>query len=234
MPVAKDIRRTAPAVHRDRSAASHRDRSTGSSDAATTAEYSPTSPVSSWETESEAHLLRLCLDLQLDAMLLTMGAAAAQSRHAGTGRPAGSDRFEPAPSGTVTPTSTVDHPEAPPWRRWVTEDVEMVSALAADVMVGGASLPTALGTDLDRAVPAAAVDNLIARYESMAALLADILPPEATGPPAPHRAHAQEALARCQGRLRELRSTRLAHTPARGIPVSPMSDTPPVPGEWLG
>lgn len=166
----------------------------------------------SWESEAETHLIRLCLDLQLDALLLALGAASAQAAagHAGAG-------------------------ETPPWRRWVLEDVEMVCSLAADVMSGGASLPATLGSDFDRAVPAAAVDNLVARYESMAALLADILPPAPSGTSAPYRAHAQVALAQCQERLRQLRSTRLEQTPPRGLPiVKDPVDHPPVPGEWLG
>jgi hypothetical protein len=83
-------------------------------------------------------------------------------------------------------------------------------------------------------VPAAAVDNLVARYESMAALLADVLPPGSSEAGASYRAHAQEALGRCQQRLRELHATRLEQTPARGLPLDTAIEHPPVPGEWLG
>lgn len=175
----------------------------------------------SWEFEAEIHLIRLCLDLQLDAMLLTLGASAAQAA-TGTG------------SRGAQPQSDPDQTQSPPWRRWVLEDVETVRTLAADVLSGGAALPATLGTDLDQAVPAAAIDNLVARYESMAALLADILPPSTSDSSAPYRAHAQEILARCQARLRELQSTRLEHTPPRGVPVKHLAERPPVPGEWLG
>lgn len=168
-----------------------------------------------WEADAQTHLVRLCLDLQLDAMLLALGAASAGSRQ-----------------DSVDAETAV----SPPWRRWVQEDVEMICTLAADVMSGGAALPPTLGSDLDQAVPAAAVDNLMARYESMAALLADILPPSVAParPSAPYRTHAQETLARCQQRLRELHGTRLEQTPPRGLPLPTPIEHPPVPGEWLG
>lgn len=209
MPLAKDVHQvtTAPStVRREHHRASGRHR-----------------PVSrpSWESEAEIHLIRLCLDLQLDAMLLSLGATAAQTA-TGTG------------SGGAQPQSDPSQTQSPPWHRWVLEDVETVRILAADVMSGGAALPATLGTDLDQAVPAAAIDNLVARYESMTALLADILPPDPSGPSAPYRAHAQEVLAHCQARLRELRSTRLEQTPPRGVPVKHLTERPPVPGEWLG
>jgi hypothetical protein len=157
-------------------------------------------------------------------MLLSLGASAAQTAKAADG----------TDSGGAQPQRDPSQAQSPPWHRWVLEDVETVRILAADVMSGGATLPATLGTDLDQAVPAAAIDNLVARYESMTALLADILPPSASGSSAPYRAHAQEILAHCQARLRELRSTRLEHTPPRGVPMGHLTERPPVPGEWLG
>jgi hypothetical protein len=178
------------------------------------------SAASGWESETETHLIRLCLDLQLDAMLVALGAAATQSL--------------PSTTRPTTAAAQDGAAQAPPWRRWVLEDVEMVWALAADVLGGGAALPAMLGSDLDQAVPAAAVDNLVARYESMVGLLADILPPDVSRSPLPYRAHAQEALARCQHRLRELSGTRLDQTPPRGVPLRHFTERPSVPGEWLG
>jgi hypothetical protein len=201
MPLAKDVHlasdSSAPRTAADREAPPDR---------------RPTSP--SDVTEAEAHLIRLCLDLQLDAMLLTLGAAA---------------------TGEASDRESTGTRQSPPWRRWVLEDVELARELANDVLAGGASLPATLGSDLDQAVPAAAVDNLVARYESMTALLADILPPGPEVAPAPYRAHAQAALAHYEHRLRDLRSTRLDHTPARGLTLpTTAGDHLPVPGEWLG
>jgi hypothetical protein len=214
-------------------------------------------------TEAEAHLLRLCLELQLDAMLLTLGAAAAGAARRPdddpaaeftavftaepTSGPTSGPASGPASGPTSGPTSgpasessnsaareSGDTAQSPPWRRWVLEDVELVRGLAGDVLAGGASLPTTLGSDLDQAVPAAAVDNLVARYESMTTLLADVLPSGPDVAPAPYRTHAQAALAHYQDRLRDLRSTRLEHTPPRGLTLPATTDHPPVPGEWLG
>lgn len=217
MPLTKDLYATpvtdSTTVRRERTRSAGTERSA-----------SPTS----WESGAEIHLIRLCLDLQLDAMLLALGAAAAESLRT---RSAPGKSTGPAPfSGTAAPADL----EPPPWHRWIREDVEVVSTLAADVMGGGAALPAALGTELDQAVPAAAIDDLIARYESMIGLLADILPPGPSRPPVPYRVHAQEALAHCQERLRDLRNTRLDSTPARGLTYTPPTDRPPVPGEWLG
>jgi hypothetical protein len=202
-------------------------------------------------TEAEAHLLRLCLELQLDAMLLTLGAAAAGAARRPdddpaaeftavfTAEPTAGPNSGPASgptseSGNAAARESGDTAQSPPWRRWVLEDVELVRGLAGDVLAGGASLPTTLGSDLDQAVPAAAVDNLVARYESMTTLLADVLPSGPDVAPAPYRAHAQAALAHYQDRLRDLRSTRLEHTPPRGLTLPATADHPPVPGEWLG
>jgi hypothetical protein len=171
------------------------------------------------DDDSDAHLLRLCLDLQLDAMLLTLGAAAVS-----------------APAGD----------EGVPWRRWVTEDVDLACALAGDAQAGRAALPPTLGTDLHHAVPAATIDNLTARYESMRALLADLLErfepaPVAGSPPggpAPDggagewRPRVREALDRCERRLAELREYRLQTTPARGIDLGAQQQF--LPGELLG
>jgi hypothetical protein len=189
------------------------------------------SPVS-WESDAEIHLIRLCLDLQLDAMLLAVGASAAQSPAT---QPLSSTPTEEAATASAGhPDTEATDIDSPPWDRWVREDVEVACTLAADVLSGGATLPAALGSDLDQAVPAAAIDNLIARYESMSALLADVLPAGDCRPPTAYRRHAQEALDRFRQRLHELRSTRLEKTPPRGLNLTALTDRPAVPGEWLG
>jgi hypothetical protein len=140
-------------------------------------------------SDADAHLLRLCLDLQVDALLLTLGAAAAGQGAASTS----------------------------PWIRWVSEDVQTACALAADVMDGGASLPTVLGTDLDHAAPTTALDNLVARYESMASLLADVLSPARARPAGPERPGVREALRQCERRLGELRANQPDGGPPREL-----------------
>jgi hypothetical protein len=162
--------------------------------------------------DGDAHLLRLCLDLQLDALLLTLGAAAAYTE---PGRRA---RGSAAGDGT------------PPWRRWLDEDVELAVTLASDARAGHATLPSTLGTELDHAVPATVVDNLDARFRSMRSLLIELTAqPDRDGP---WRAGLQDALSRCEQRMAELRAHRLEVTPPRGITVP--VDHHYLPGELLG
>lgn len=164
--------------------------------------------------ESAAHLLRLCLDLQLDAMLLTLGALAAD--------PAGDEVRAATP--TTTPV-----PGAIPWRRWIGEDVDLACRLAREAMAGHAALPPTLGSDLGHAVPVTTIDDLVARYTSMIGLLGD-LSRRAEGAARP--AGLDEALTRCEARLAELRGHRLVETPPGGIDLR--AEQHYLPGELLG
>ena len=155
---------------------------------------------------SAAHLLRLCLDLQLDALLLTLGASAADP--AGEGAPG-------APSV--------------PWRRWVSEDVDLACTLAASALAGKATLPPTLGSDLSHAVPVTTIDDLVARYTSMLGLLDD-LARRCEGSARPHGLDA--ARARCEARLAELRAHKLVETPSSGLDLRGTSQF--LPGELLG
>jgi hypothetical protein len=112
-----------------------------------TAKDAPPGAATGMETldVGDVHVLRLCLDLQLDALLLAVGAASGEPR-----------------------------PLDPPWRRWVDEDVELACTLATDTRTGGAALPLAMGSDLDRTVPTATIDSLKASYTSMVTLLSDL------------------------------------------------------------
>jgi len=164
--------------------------------------------------ESAAHLLRLCLDLQLDAMLLTLGALAAD--------PA-SDSAPAAPPGSAP------LPGAVPWHRWIGEDVDLACRLAREAMAGGAALPPTLGSDLGHAVPLTTIDDLVARYSSMLGLLGDLSRrSEGTSRPA----GLDEAMNRCEARLAELRGHRLVETPPSGIDLRVEQHF--LPGELLG
>jgi len=149
--------------------------------------------------ESEAHLLRLCLDLQLDALLLTLGALA----------------VDPGPGGG----------DAIPWRRWISEDVDLACTLAAEALAGNAALPPTLGSDLGHAVPVTAIDDLVARYSSMRGLLADL---------ARSGGHdgVEQLMGRCEARLAELRDHKLIITPPSGIDLRVEHHF--LPGELLG
>jgi hypothetical protein len=163
--------------------------------------------------DSDAHLLRLCLDLQLDALLLTLGAAAAYTEPGRSGAP-----LAAAGDGAL------------PWRRWLEEDVEMAVTLAADARAGRATLPSTLGTELDHAVPATVVDNLDARYRSMRSLLSELTAQPDRG--GPWRPRLREALDRCEQRMAELHEHRLEVTPPRGITAPAAHHY--LPGELLG
>jgi hypothetical protein len=149
--------------------------------------------------DSEAHLLRLCLDLQLDALLLTLGALA----------------VDPGPDGGG----------GIPWRRWISEDVDLACTLAADALAGKAALPPTLGSDLGHAVPVTAIDDLAARYSSMRGLLADLA--RSGGHPG-----VEQLMSRCEARLAELREHKLVATPPTGIDLR--SQQRFLPGELLG
>ena len=154
---------------------------------------------------SAAHLLRLCLDLQLDALLLTLGASAVDT----------------PPDG--------DAGSGVPWRRWIGEDVDLACRLAAEALAGNAALPPTLGSDLGHAVPVTTIDDLVARYSSMLGLLGD-LSRRSEGASRPQG--LDEALARCEARLAELRQHKLIHTPATGIDLR--AERQFLPGELLG
>ncbi|HYJ76875.1 MAG TPA: hypothetical protein VEV65_14805 [Kineosporiaceae bacterium] len=164
--------------------------------------------------ESAAHLLRLCLDLQLDALLLTLGALAA----------------DPGADTAVAPaSSTAPVPGAIPWRRWITDDVDLACKLAREAMAGGAALPPTLGSDLGHAVPVTTIDDLVARYSSMLGLLGDLSHrTEGTARPV----GLDEAIIRCEARLGELRGHRLVETPPTGIDLR--AEHHYLPGELLG
>ncbi len=95
---------------------------------------------------ADLHLLRLALDLQVDAMLLTLGAAA------------GACDEDPVP-----------------WRRWVVEDLDVARLLAQAVLAEGGGRPEALGAGYLGAASETLLDDLVARYASMEDLLADVL-----------------------------------------------------------
>ncbi len=159
---------------------------------------------------SGLHVLRLCLDLQLDALLLTVGAASSESARS-----------------------------QPPWHRWMNEDIQLACDLMADAQTGGAGPPSGLGSDLDRDVPSTTEDGLHARYTSMAALLSGLLSrPRRDGagqPEQPYewRSRVATALQHCRERLAELEAHPWrppVHPAAGRLPAAPTY----LPGELLG
>jgi hypothetical protein len=155
-----------------------------------------------------AYVLRLCLDLQLHALLLALGAAASTD----------STAEAPGESGG----------DGPPWRRWIAQDVNLACSLTTKVLQGGAALPSTLGSDLHRSVPATTMDTLAELYQSMITrleILAQARPTE--------QEPVGEALESCRRRLAELKRHRLATTPPRRITL-PQAERHFLAGELLG
>jgi hypothetical protein len=131
--------------------------------------------------DGDLHLLRLALDLQLDALLLTLGASAhAESRG--------------------------DPESRTPWRRWLVEDLDLARTLAMALVEGEGSPVPGLGGGLAHGSVQSSLENLSARYESMENLLVGLLDRPAVGQA--WRIPAGEALQRCRARLAELRRHR--------------------------
>jgi hypothetical protein len=159
----------------------------------------------------DVHTLRLCLDLQLDALLLAVGAASGEAR-----------------------------PSDPPWRRWVDEDVELACTLATAARTGGAVLPQAMGSDLDHTVPTATLDSLKASYTSMVTLLTDLsVRTRGLGPLAGRTAdeswqrRVDRTLEHCTERLAELNAQHWERPTLRVIDLAE-ADQAFIPGELLG
>ncbi len=87
-------------------------------------------------SDRHLHLLRLTLDLHVDAMLHALGAA-------GAGLP-------------------VDLP----WDRWLSEDLAAIRRLTAALVEQGTTPPAALGADLVGADPDRVIADLLARFTS--------------------------------------------------------------------
>jgi hypothetical protein len=127
--------------------------------------------------DGDIHLLRLALDLQLDALLLTLGAS-------------------------VHADSRGESEERTPWRRWLVEDLELARTLAAALLDGDGAPVPGLGGGLAHGSVESSLENLSARYESMEKLLVGLLDRPSVGQA--WRLPAGEALQRCRSRLAEL------------------------------
>ena len=156
-----------------------------------------------------AHLLRLCLDVQIHSLLLTIGAAAGEA-----------STREPAATSTAT--------ESPPWRQWACEDLDVAVALAADTLSHGGAVPSTLGSDLHRSVPATTVNTLIELHDSLTQQLVRLARTESsTQPP------LAGLLEHCERRRVQLAAYRRAARPAQGITLV-QADQHFLPGEFQG
>ena len=154
--------------------------------------------------QNAVHTLRLCLNLQLDAMLLTLGATAAEQVN----------------SNGAT------------WAGWLAEDLDVTRTLARDVLAGGASLPGILGHQLHRDVPATRVEQLTDRYHALAELLEALSGREEQDPDSNLAQDARAAARHCRSRLEALRRLPVDGTPPPVGPSRTPQRY--LPGELLG
>ncbi len=149
-------------------------------------------------SDRDIHLLRLSLDLQLDAMLMVLGAAAADA--------------EAHTASAACPVEAAT--SSPPWSRWLAEDLDVTCSLTRTALNAHAALPSTLGGDPSKTSPDAVSDDLLARYESMCGLLTDLLARSAPSSPTWH-AEVQRVLGRCEARVAELQQRRRLADAAR-------------------
>ena len=89
--------------------------------------------------------------------------------------------------------------------------------------------PSGRGRPVVTTVPVSTIDDLVARYTSMLGLLGD-LSRRSDGAARPQA--LDEAMARCEARLSELRGHKLVNTPSAGIALR--AEHQFLPGELLG
>jgi hypothetical protein len=131
---------------------------------------------------SDLHSVRLALELQLDALLLTLGGAAQAETEQGA------------------------DPEQPlPWQRWLVEDLELARELAAVLIASDDAMVPALGGGLADFCADTSLENLADHYSSMERLLAGVLTRPSSGG---WRLTALDALGRCRVRLAEVHALR--------------------------
>jgi hypothetical protein len=163
--------------------------------------------------DDQLYMLKLTLELQIEALLLTLGSSAVVSRETkttpdGAGRPVpgrpGADRI--APEG-ATPdlagrerTGTGAAAADLPWEKWLAEDLELACSLTRDCVGDGIPLPSSMGIVTSRR-PGFVVESLAARYSAMAAVVGEMLGRTDARQHATAVARLQETRARCEERL---------------------------------
>ena len=150
--------------------------------------------------QGDSYLLRLCLDLQLDAAMLTLGAAARDTIVRDGHRDGGSVIPRPA-----APASSVFGDLPIPWRRWLNEDVDQICTLAASLPEGPPVLPAGRDSGFAEGRARRVLAELRERYEAIREVLAEVLSqPGPDGDGDTWQPRIRDAQAHCQARLREL------------------------------
>jgi hypothetical protein len=131
---------------------------------------------------SDLHIVRLTLELQLDALLVTLSGSAQAAAEQST------DQEPPLP-----------------WRRWLMEDLDLARELAAVLIASDDATVPALGGGLADFCADTSLENLADHYTSMERLLAGLLMRPSSGG---WRPAAVDAMRRCRVRLAEVHALR--------------------------
>jgi hypothetical protein len=173
--------------------------------------------------DDQLYMLKLTLELQVEALLLALGSSAVAAR---------GGRHDPGAGGHGAPDASFVAPAAAapaadlPWQKWLAEDLELAGALTRDCVADGVPLPSSMGL-AGSGGPGGVVESLAARYSAMAAVVGEMLDRTDVRAHASAVARLVETRARCEERLDAL------------IGESPESAaerffTPAEPGHYLG
>jgi len=113
--------------------------------------------------DDQLYMLKLTLELQLEALLLALGSSAVAAR--------GADVDE---AGRGAGGRSAKRLTDLPWRAWLTEDLELVSALTRDCVEDGVPLPSSMGL-VGSGGGGGVLESLAARYSAMSTVVSEML-----------------------------------------------------------
>lgn len=162
--------------------------------------------------DDQLYMLKLTLELQLEALLLALGSSAVAAR---SGHPDGTQQ----PDGTARAADL-------PWEKWLAEDLELACALTRDCVEDGVALPSSMGI-VGASTSGGVVESLAARYSAMAAVVTEMLERTDVHEHPMAVARLVETRSRCEERLDALLGES-PETAARRL------FAPAAPGHFLG
>jgi hypothetical protein len=131
--------------------------------------------------DDQLYMLKLCLELQLEALLLALGTSAVASR------------------GGAPEQAAATATDGLPWDKWLTEDLDLACALTRDCVDDGIPLPSSMG--LVPGTSGSVVESLAARYSAMAAVVGEMLDRTDSRRHPAAVARLTQTRARCEERL---------------------------------
>jgi hypothetical protein len=141
--------------------------------------------------DDQLYMLKLTLELQVEALLLALGSSAVAAR---------GGRHDPGVGGSGAPDAAAAPAADLPWQKWLAEDLELAGALTRDCVEDGVPLPSSMGL-AGSGGPGGVVESLAARYSAMAAVVGEMLDRTDVRAHASAVARLVETRARCEERL---------------------------------